>query len=681
MGRKSNAKKDQEIIDEALERFDDWWQADSENRALWLEDVKFVDDPNGQWTDEMKAKREKRPCFTVDRTSPAVHQVVGDMLMNTPSLKVRPGEDGDTDVADIYTGLIRAIENKSEAKRAHNVAYKFAVKGGRGVWRIRPEYCDEDGFDQELRIEMIENPLSVVTDPYRKFISGEDARGGFIFDDIPKNEFEREYPKADSSSTFEQASGSSWSNDKTVRIAEYYRRVADGSETLLLLSNGEPILASEWNQLSEEQQQASGLEVVNQREVTRWRVEWYKLTGKEILERRVDYPGKYVPIVVTYGRNVNIDGKFIYSGLVRSAKDSQRVFNLEISNTVEMTAMQPRAPFMATPAMVKGYEGQWKKINTSNDPLLVFNPDPEFPGQRPWREPPPALNQASMNIAMMMGDNIKAVTGIHDASLGARSNESSGKAIMARDRQGDVSTYEFADELAEAIQYEGKIMMDLIPKIYDGDRAITILGEDMSEEVKQINTPRMDAGEGRVVKDNDLTIGKYDLYMDTGPSFTTKREETREQLGQIMAQNPAMAEIIGDIWIKSMDIVDGEEVRERLRKMGIKKGLIEPNDEEKQEMAQANQAQERMKQQAMHLQMRAETAETAKDESIAALNQAKAKETESQTLLNQIQAQLDQVELAMAQGNAEQLVAQLTMMRRLMTPQQPQMMPMAGRQF
>lgn len=626
MPRKSQKAKDQEIIDEALERFDAWQEAEAENRLHALEDIRFVDEDDGQWTKEAKAKREGRPCMTFDRVSSAVNQIVGDMLQNRPSPKVRAAEDGDIDTADVYTGLIRAIENSSEGKRAHGTAFKFAVKGGYGVWRIRHDYCHDETFDQDIIIEPIYNPFSVLFDPYAKKITREDGRAAFVFEDMDKKDFEREYPNASTQDTFELVYGKDWCTKDSIRICEYYRKVPKMSK-IYRLSSGEVVRAEEFDDIIEEAAQ-QGIFIEAEREVETHDIEYYKLTANDILDR-IEYKGRYIPLIPVYGKHTNVDGKFLYRGVVRKAKDAQRAFNYEVSNIIEHGSLQPKAPYMATPAMLLGHEKQWSKINTSNDPVLVFNPDPEMPGGKPFREPPPQSNAAAMNIAMMMADNIKSTTDIFDASLGARSNETSGKAIQARDRQGDTATFEFADELMEAVRYEGRILLDLIPKIYDTRRQLRIMGEDDQEEVMEVNKPILDYETGEPVIVNDLTRGRYDLHMDSGPSYSTKRVETAEQLSQIVAQNPQMSTVLGDVWVKALDLTDGDEVRKRLRKLGIKEGFIDPDPNDEEEQAMIQQREQRMQLEQMAAGLEKETKQIENEKTRAEIQKTLADAEES----------------------------------------------------
>jgi hypothetical protein len=210
--------------------------------------------------------------------------------------------------------------------------------------------------------------------------------------------------------------------------------------------------------------------------------------------------------------------------------------------------------------------------------VLLFNPDPEAPGGRPTRENPPDFPTSLANAQALDSDDIKAVTGIYDASLGARSNETSGRAIMARQREADVGTFDYVDNLSRAMKYQGEILVDLIPKVYDTERAIRILGEDGAEDYVKLNAEVYDTQTGRMVRVNDLSAAKFDVAITVGPSYTTQRMEQAEILMQL-AQNPAIGPMVADLIVKSLDLPGAEEVENRLRKTLLAQGIIDPDPE------------------------------------------------------------------------------------------------------
>ena len=636
-----SAKKKQAIIDEAMDRFDTASDSWSYCYNDSLEDIEFVDSEDGQWEDAVRQARINRPCLTFDKLSSAVDQVVGQQLQMLPGVKVRGAEEGDNDVAEIYEGLIRQIEQRGN--KAYKTAFKFSVKGGWGVWMIDHDYQDDISMNQDIILREIKNPFSVLFDPIIQIQDMKEARYAFMFDDIEKDEFERMYPKAKTGvgeDFYSTGNMKTWINEDTIRVADYYRIVME-ERRLVQLSTGEVVDYADIEPIIDELN-FKGVTITNERVVEGRKLERFKITGLEVLEE-YECVGRYIPLVPLLGKTTNINGKFLTRGLVRKAKDAQRMYNYSRSTAIEVTALQPKQPLMATPAMIKGHEDRYRNLMTSNDPVLLFNFDQ---GQKPFREPPAQPSGALLTDVQISSDDIKSTTGIFDASLGARGNETSGRAIRERQLQGNIATYEFVDELVESIKYTGEIFIDMIPKIYDTERQIRILGEDDAEEIKVINKPQLDLQTGETVMINDLNRGHYDIKVTTGPSFSTRRSETAEQLGTLFGQNPAMAQLGADIYFKSLDLVGADELVERVRKSGIKQGVIEPNDEEQQKISQAQQQEQQMKAQAMQMELAMKQAEVANE-------QAMAKERESKTMLNTVKAQVEQLELAQAQQDLE----------------------------
>mgnify|MGYP003624605445 FL=1 len=636
-----SSKKKQAILDEAMDRFDTASDAWSYTYNAALDDIQFVDTDDGQWDDAVRQSRVNRPCLTFDKLSSAVDQVVGQQLQMLPGVKVRGAEEGDSDVAEIYEGLIRQIEQRGA--KAYKTAFKFSVKGGWGCWLVEHDYIDDTSMNQDIILREIKNPFSVLFDPIIQIQDMKECRYAFQFEDLERDEFERLYPKAQTGvgeAFYSAGNQRAWINENTVRIADYFRIVPE-ERRLVQLSTGEVVDYEDIEPIIDELN-FKGVTITNERIVEGRKLERFKITGMEILEE-YECIGRYIPLVPLLGKTSNIDGRFVTRGLVRKAKDAQRMYNYSRSTAIEVTALQPKQPLMATPAMIKGHEERYRNLMTSNDPVLLFNFDQ---GQKPFREPPGQPSTALLTDVQISSDDIKSTTGIYDASLGQRSNETSGRAIRERQLQGNIATYEFVDELVESIKYTGEIFVNMIPKIYDAERQIRILGEDDREEVMMINKPQLDLQTGETIIINDLNRGHYDIKVTTGPSFSTRRSETAEQLGTLFGQNPQMAQMGADIYFKSLDLVGADELVERVRKAGIKAGMIEPNEEEKKELTGGQQQQQQIKAQAMQMEMAMKQAEIANE-------QAEARERESKTMLNTIKAQVEQLELAQAQQDLE----------------------------
>jgi len=636
-------KQKQAVLDEALARFDRAEEAWREIYEAAREDIRFVDDPDGQWDEATKQKRQNQPCLTSDKVTGALRQVIGDHLQNKPGIKVIAAEDDDTDTAEIYEGLIRQIEARGKA--AYKTAFKMAVKGGFGAWRIRHDYIASDSFEQDLILEEIKNPFSVLIDPVVQTSTLNSARYGFVFEDMSRDEFEAAYPKAQSttSETFNTVGNThNWIDKDNIRVAEYFRIVKEEKE-LGLTEDGQVLFVDEYPETP----------FIKTRKADVDRLELFKMTAMEILEE-VECVGRYVPIVPLFGEQSNIDGKMITRGLVNKAKDPQRMLNYYVSATAEAIVVQPKAPFLYTPKMVKGHEKEWRDYATSNKPGLPYNPDAEAPGGRPERMMPPQAPSGLVQGIQLAAEDVKAATSIYDASLGARSNETSGRAIMARQQEGDVATYEFTDSFADSLQFTGPILVDMIPKVYDSQRMIRILGEDDAEKVMQVNKPVQNWQTGEWETVNDLSRGKYDIKVRIGPSYTTRRIETSEQIGQIIGQNPELGKMLGDIYVKSLDLVGGDEAVERIRKMLIKQGIAEPTEEEKQALMQQGTSPQAKA--ARELKQRAAQAEVAVKEATAREKDASAKLKAAQALAEQLEIQIKQQDIAGAMQTLQRMI-------------------------
>jgi hypothetical protein len=637
---KRSKKAQEDIITEALDRFETAGDSWSEIYEKSIEDVQFVDADDGQWDDTSRESRHNRPCLTFDKLSAAVDRVVGGQLANMPSIKIRAAEEGDEDIAEVYQGLIQQIDQSGI--QAFKTAFKFAVKSGWGCVLVDHDYIDDVSLDQDIVIREIKNPFAVLIDPVIQAQNVQEARYGFLFEDLERKEFERLYPDANVAETDFESTGNSesWVSEDLVRVADYYRIVLE-KQTLVQLSDGRVVDQKEIEPVRDELNQM-GITLGKTRVVQGRKLERFKITATEILEE-VECVGRYIPIIPVLGKTSNINGRFISRGLIRKAKDAQRLYNYSRSVAVEVTGLTPKQPYFVTPAMIKGHESRWKNMMVSNDPVMMFNFDN---GQKPFREQPAQGSPALMQDAQLAAEDIKSATGIYDANMGAQGNETSGVAIRGRQFQGEMANFEFQDQLVDSMELAGRVCIDMIPNVYDTERTIRIIGEDEREEVVAVNKTLMDGATGEYVKTMDLASGSYDIKVSSGPSYTTRKQETAEQLSQIVAQNPAMSELVGDVLFKNMDLVGGDEVISRLRSAGVKAGVIEPNEEEAAAMSQQIQTAQQLEQQAAQLELAMKQAEVATEN-------AEARERESKATINTVKAAVEQLKLAEAQQDLQ----------------------------
>lgn len=617
-------KEQQETLSTARSRLDMAIGALSESREDELDDLRFYagsPDNQFQWPADVLQTRgavqgqtiNARPCLTINKLPQHVRQVTNDQRQNRPSGKVIPADDrADPEVAEIFDGIVRHIEYISDADVAYDTACENQVSYGEGYFRLLTEYCDDNTFDQDIKIGRIRNSFSVYMDPTIQDPCGSDAKWCFITEDILKEDYERMFPDAMPVTSLQTLGVgdqrlSQWINEDTVRIAEYFY-IEYKKETLNLYPGN--VTAIQGSMEDTAARQYFG-EPKQSRTVEKRQVKWCKINGFEILEER-DWAGSYIPVIRVIGNEFEIDGRIYVSGLVRNAKDAQRMYNYWTSQEAEMLALAPKAPFIGYGGQFEGYEYQWKTANTNNWPYLEVNPDVTdaagAPLPLPQRAPPPLPQAGLIQAKMGASDDIKSVTGQYDASLGSRGNETSGKAIMARQRESDVGTYHFVDNLARAIRYATRQIVELIPKIYDTQRIARIIGVDGEPDMAKIDPTQPEPVKkirdenGNVIdKIYNPSVGKYDVVVTTGPSYTTKRQEAAESMGMLLQGNPNLWQVAGDLFVKNMDWPGAEELAKRMRKT-IDPKLLEESEDQDPALVAAQQQIQAMQEQMQQMQ-------------------------------------------------------------------------------
>lgn len=555
------------IIKEARDAFKECSDAENHNRRAALEDIKFSR-LGEQWPGSVEQQRreEGRPCLTINKLPAFVRQVVNDARQNKPQIKVHPVDDkADVRTADIINGLIRNIEYTSNAPAVYDTAVEQAVNGGFGYFRIGLDYAYDDSFELDLSIERIQNQFSVYGDPNSTAVDSSDWDVAFIVNKVPHAEYKRKYGDAAKVSwdddTAWAAASDEWRDDKDVMVAEWWTR-EEVEREIVLMSDGSTYARED---LENDPDLLALLDVGILQEVKSRVAKSHKVTqrimsGVEILEEN-DWPGRYIPIVPVYGEEFDVEGKRYFRSLIHHAKDPQRMFNYWRTSATELVALAPRVPWVGEDGTFDADEN-WQTANTHSHAYLVY----ERGSQPPQRQPLDVGTAAgSLQEALNASDDIKSIIGMYDASLGARSNETSGKAILARQREGDVSTFHFIDNMSRAIHHAGRILIDLIPKVYTEARVVRVIGEDESQEAVQINQPIQKQDEnGNVIEAmHDLTAGKYDLTVTTGPSYTTQREEAVVQMTELIRAYPDAAPKIADILAKNFDWPGADEIAKR----------------------------------------------------------------------------------------------------------------------
>lgn len=546
------------IHEEALERYkrcrDD--HAEHENRQNYRDDMLFTFKPGEQWTDADKTERGKdRPMYEFNEARVNAMSVINHIRANRPAAKIRGVEEGDKERAEIRQGLYLNITNNSDFDSIKDYAAGHQVAGGMGAWRIDTEYSSETAFDQDIVIRPIINPMCLHFDPADKTELKTKAKYCFLHSKISNEEYEAKYPSKDRVSFEPEDDLSPDDDEETTWIAEYWKKVPT-VKNICLLSDGKTVEKDKLTSLPD------GVTVVREKKVNTFKVVQYIVSGDSVLEGPNDWAGSMLPFVPVYGYYVVIDAKVFWCGLTRYQKDPQRALNWALTSVYESIGNAPKAKYWATAKQAEGNANQWAEANRLNLPAMLYNPDPLAPGppaQMPGADVPVAL----INAAGMARDALKSSVGIFNASLGQQSNETSGKAIRARQDEGMVATFNFGDNMAKSERRTCEIIMELQPKIYDTERNIRILGQDGAEKYLRINS--IDPGTGQVV--NDIAAGKFDITVTTGPSFATQRQEAAEFYTGLAQSDPTLMQVAGDLIIKSHDYPMADAIAERKKLM------------------------------------------------------------------------------------------------------------------
>jgi len=566
------------------------------------DDLYFLsDEPNAQWIDKKLLKsRKNRPIYTVDQLGQFIHQVSNDVRMNTPTINVIPdGNGADVKTADIFKGLIKSIEYKSNADAAYDTAVDFAIKSSIGFIKVSHKYVDEETLEQELCIDRCINPQSILIDPSSIQPDGSDAMFGFELETMPLKRFQEIYPKAEPCNFGDKPTDRVVGDDAQITIAHYYK-IIESTKEKGATDTGELVDAEE------------GKEYKAKRKVSKRVVEHYILSGAAQLDKSI-FPGIYIPLVPVYGEEVWIDGQRNLYSLIRKSKSSQMMYNLTKSLEIEVLMKQPQAPFMAVAGAVAGFENEFADPSQVN--VLTVNPTDinGDPAPMPQRVQPPVLPQGFAAMAAESKEDIKATMGLYNASIGQRSNETSGIAIQRRQQEGDVATFHFGDNLVRSICQVGRILVFAIPVIYDTARIIKVIGDEEEPKTIGINGEREEGQE----ESFDLAKGKYDVRVITGASFTTQRQEAGAYYNQLIQSMPDLMPVIGDLVFKYQDTAGSQAISARLKKLVDPKLLNEEEreedaevvDPEKEQMMQALQAMQAQIQQ-LQAELQSKQAET-----------------------------------------------------------------------
>jgi hypothetical protein len=647
-------KEDKELLDASRKELKICIEDEESERKKMLDDLKFC--ALDQWDPAIKKSREgdvngARPCLTIDKINQYVVQVTNDIRQNHPGMKVRPVDNGaDPETADVFQGVLRHIEDQSNAQIAYHTAVESAVKIGLGYFRVVTDYTSPDSFDQEIFIRRIADTFSVHLGEHEQ-PDGSDAACAFITSRVPIEEFKRQYPKATTKD--EDFSGLDdvpyWKTKETITVVERFYKHYETKE-LVFLEDGQTFYRDEYTKIPGKKPAIKDL-----RETTVETVKWCKLTGAEVLEKR-DWAGKYIPIVEVIGKESHVEGKRLLWGLVRPAKDSLRMYNYWASTVTEKIGLAPKAPFIAAEGQMEGHENEWARANVDNRAVLTYKAV-DVNGNAlpaPKRVDPAPMEAAMMGMMQTIDRDVKGSLGMYKAAVGDTDSQQSGRAILALQRESDTGTYHFSANLADSIRHLGRILVDLAPKIYDTRRVLRILGEDGESSTVTIDPDQEESK--REIQTNEgikrfynIGVGKFDVTITVGPSYNTKRMEAAEVMLEMVKSQPQMLQLIGHIMFRNMDFPGADEIAKIMKKM-MPPQLQDEEDQPQippQVAAQMQQMQQALQLQGQELQK----AQAGENQAVAKIQTQHAAKMQELALREQVEK--EEARLAREKAEAE----------------------------
>jgi Phage P22-like portal protein len=578
------AKSEKDIWEEARDRLKLCQDAESDNRKLAKADLVFRE--GEQWDKKpMTSASLETIELTINLTDPLVRRVVNNMKQQRPRGKCHPvGDNADVETAQVINGICRHIEYRSNASVAYDTGGEMAVTMGWGYWRLIIEYASPDSFDQEIKILPIRNPFTVYLDPGSIMPDGSDATWGIISIKEKLTEYRRKYgdiPKVAWTSG-EDDLKLDWESEQEIRLAEYFR-IVEKTDILFELSDPSGRKFVKWKDEMPNPQsmQQAGLVVTSQRKSSRKTVELYKLNGLKVIGKQI-IPGTFIPIIRCEGNAVDIDGKVYRRGMVRAMQDPQRMVNFGEVAKIKRLGLTPQAPWVAAEGQLVGHP-EWEATNRAAHPVLTYKPvtvqtaQGEMVLPPPQRQAPAGIEQGFSEFVGNMRANLNAVAGSpNEPGQDMQGEVISGKAINARQGLSDQSHFQYYDNQTMAIDHTWTVMLEWIPHVYSTDKMQRIIGEDGLPQMVQINQAQNGDGVSKVK--NDLTVGRYDVVMDTGPGYMTKRQEGLAQIMQLMGTplGEEAAKVGSDLIFRLFDDPYMQQLADRMAAMtpqGLEKAM------------------------------------------------------------------------------------------------------------
>lgn len=627
--------KDNAFITKALTQ---WRTADTAEgggagsmRYEGLLDQKFLNLQQWDENDERDRLAANKPTLVIDQIGEPYRQLTGQLRRARPAIQINPVDNGaDIDTAEVFQGLYRHIEVTGGAKPARDEAAKGMCGPGWGYYRVITEFEYDNAdptrqpgpelFDQCIKYQPIENQFTVFRDPSCPLHEPWKARFTLVIENVPTDTVKEKWPhaKVTSQEAFAATGVSTpeWFPEGSVRVADYFYVEETDGLPIALLADGRAVPL---------ELAPPNVAILQKRTPKIRKVKLAKITGAEILEGNDDltagrdFPSDYIPVIPMYGESLVVDGKRTLRGIVRAARDPQRMYNYQNSELVYELALAPKSKVIMAEGQDEGYEQMWEQAPVKAFPALKYKPT-SLLGQP---VAPPSIAQftdATKIQALTVAINqhkadLRSTTGWYDATDPGRKNtDQSGKAILARKEAQSEGSVNYTENFGNALHYEAMVVMSMIPRIYNRTgRILRIVGleDDTKTEEVTVGQPR----KGKQKQQRGVQgifawgAGRYDVTISIGASYSTRRQEAAEvQLELMKVLPPPMAAAMAPSAVANMDWPGAREVSERLKRALPPE--LQDNDEQdeddpellKQQLMAAEQKSQEMMQVIQQLQ-------------------------------------------------------------------------------
>jgi len=572
--------------------------AESDRRDLVREVHVFLNEPDGQWEDDVSDQFLGRPRYTLDKCNDIVDDIAGEMEQADFNISVKPaGGDATKDLAKTYDGLIRNIENLSGATDIFNAAGRSMVAAGFDCWRVSQRWGDNNSFDQDLYIDPISDAVDKVWfDPGAILPTREDGHWVFVLQAMIKHKYDEQFPDGSgmsiSEATYDYQGGSgNYKKPDVVVVGEFLYKEKITTR-IVEMNNGSVYVDDDKYQSIKDELALQGIVESRSRDREMDTIKSRLLDGGGWLTDVQDTVFDMLPIIPAYGNWRVSQSTPIYWGIISKKMDAQRIYNYSESRKVEEGALAPLAKILATSTQIGPHKTQWEDLNTSSDPVLMWMPDAEAPP--PFKIGGPEINPGLESTSASAESNLQSTAGI-DQLNGQPLGLQSGVAVELKQNKGDTRNHKYTAALQRAICHTGKVLMRAIPKVYDTKRLVRVIGEDgVSFEMTTLNESVIDEETKQLVTLNDLSRGLYDVTCDVGPAFKNRQSETSNAFAEIAAIDPSIIQEGKDIWYGNLNAPGMDLLAERARQNMLLAGGIpesQMTDDEKELLANQPEAE------------------------------------------------------------------------------------------